>query len=166
MAIVLKNTYSNNILTETQNEPILYIASINTDGYALEMRNIIVRYIRETLNENTSEKYSCNKYMEIKYINHLAKDENDIYYNKEDGYWIIENEKEHNIILYQRKKIIGFVYNTIQINKLFSLTYKECPKIVPQVFKKTTEFDNFVNELTNRVATYNSTYKQKLNDAI
>ncbi len=144
MAVVLKNTYTKNLAGTS--EPLIYIDSINKENFIVEMYNIVIRYIRE----NTE----YIKEPSIKRIKHMANNENDIYYNKSSGYWILSNEKDNIVSLYLKKTIIGFVYNSIVVEKVFELTCKECQKIVPQVFKKSTLFDDFSSELSDRVSKY------------
>ena len=147
MAVVLKKTYPQGCKNISGTcEPLIYIDSINKDNFILEMYNIAIRYIRENV--------EYIKEPTIKRIKHMAKDENDIYYNKSNGYWIVSDEKEKIVSLYHKKTTIGLIYNSIQVDKIFELTCKECPKIVPQVFKKASLFDDFSSELSDRVLKY------------
>ncbi|VBB17618.1 hypothetical protein YASMINEVIRUS_81 [Yasminevirus sp. GU-2018] len=125
--------------------PVIYVDSINCDSYNSEMHNICVRHIRE----NTVSKDDSFKRDE-----HIAKDENDIYYKKKDGLYYIPNEKTRTFVVYKRTTSTGYVYNSTTVEKLFTLTCVECKRIVPQVFKKTTLFDDFSSELRTKVTDY------------
>ena len=83
----------------------------------------------------------------------MAKDYNDIYYNKKDGYWIIINENtlsEKVISLYKRKTNIGMLFNTYSINLVFTLSAMECSRIVPIISNEKNTADNFVDELKKK----------------
>jgi hypothetical protein len=146
MAIVLRTPYLQNVAGCT--ESAFYVDTINKNSFIAEMYNLCVKYIREKT--NTSNLHNGV----FKRENFMASDAKNIYYDKEDGFWIIADEKERIITLYKRITFRGRIYNSTYVEKLFTLTCQECPKIVPQVFKKTTLFENFTEELTAKVLTY------------
>jgi len=146
MAIILKTPYLQEVAGSI--EPVEYVDSINKDSFVAEMYNLCIKYIRE----NTVE--TDNKVTTFKRENFSAKSENDIYYDKVDGFWMIANEKEKVITLFKRKTLVGRIYNSTLVEKIFKLECKECPKISPKVFVKTSVFDNFSKELSNRVADF------------
>ena len=140
MATILKETFNNNVSTGLA-KPVLYVDSMKPNSYVFEMYNMTVRYIRE--------KKETDGLSIIKRQDHMAKDENDIYYNKKDGYWIVSDEKK--VTLYQKHTRVGNIYNSYDMNKIYVMTCHECPRVVPQVFKKSTLFDDFSNELKDSV---------------
>ena len=143
MAILLKNTYINYIPQLA--EPVLYIDSCNLDSYMAEMYNMTVKYIRENTESNDTTKRE----------KHMAIDENDIYYNKLDGYWILGDAKNFTVTLYQKKTMNGVIYNSVQVDKIYRMECKKCPRIVPQFIKKPPSlYDNFLSELTSSVANF------------
>jgi hypothetical protein len=138
MAVVLKRSNQTNF---TESEPVLYIDSINAEGYIAEMYNITVRYIRENTQQLDKE---------VKKENHTALDENDIY-KKIDGYWAVYDGKDKSVSLYLKKTLFGMIYNSVVVEKIFILTCKKCPKIIPQLVNKPSKFENFQMELISRV---------------
>jgi len=145
MAIVLIKKYSDNI-SNIQDQPLVYVDSINSESYLAEMYNYTTKYIRES--------DESKNHLIVKRINHMAKDENDIYYNKKDGLWIVSDEKQCILTLYKKTTRKGYLYNSIYMDKIFTLSYKKCSKIVPQVFKKTSKHDNFKMELAEKVLSF------------
>lgn len=121
-------------------EPVLYIDSINKSSYKDEMINYTLRYIRENNNTVIDDR---NEY--------ILYDSNKIN-NKKDGFWIVSDAE--NIVLYKKETIKGFIYNSVQINKIFILTSYVCPRIVPKIFKKPSLFDSFSDELKASVHSY------------
>lgn len=146
MAIILRTHYLQNVASST--EAVLYVDSINKDSFVAEMYNVCVKYIREKT--DTSNKQNTV----FKRENFIVGDEKKIYTDSQDGFWIVSNEKERIITLYKRITYRGRIYNSTYVDKIFTLTCQECPKIVPQVFKKSTLFENFTDELTARVSTF------------
>lgn len=146
MAIILRTPYLQEVAGAI--EPVEYVDSINKENFVSEMYNICIKYIRE----NTVD--SDKKVITFKRKNFTAKSENDIYYDKTDGFWMIANEKERVITLFKRKTLVGRIYNSILVEKIFKLECKECPRIIPTVFVNTSLFDNFSKELSDRVADY------------
>jgi hypothetical protein len=63
----------------------------------------------------------------------------------------VHDKKSQSLTLYIKQIVSGFIFNSINVSKIFTLTYKKCARVVPQIFKKTTQFDNFSLELANRV---------------
>ena len=130
---------------------VKYVDSINKSSYMEEMFNITIKYIRENSD--------VNNLVPFKKDNFMAKDYNDIYYNKKDGYWIIINENtlsEKVISLYKRKTNIGMLFNTYSINLVFTLSAMECSRIVPIISNEKNTADNFVDELKKKVSLYGS----------
>ncbi len=152
MAAIIKTTYTHNEVALVQ--AMTYIDSINKESYLTEMYSICIKYIREK-NENELNDTKKNNYKPMIRDQILAKDENDIFYNKVDGHWIIETEKNKIITLYQRRTLNGIIYNSTLVEKLFSLTYNECSRTVPKVFEKPqTPFENFSKELSEKVIAF------------
>jgi len=141
MAVILRKDY-NNLTTEQY--PVLYVDSINESGYISEMFNITMSFIRI----RDSHEIICNK---DKYI---ATDTNDILINKNNGLWVVYDEKLHTVTLYERKTSTGYIYNSNCIEKIFELTYHKCPRSVPIVFKKENKFESFDRELKESVSKY------------
>lgn len=136
MATILKYTPENqNIL------PVLYIDSINKSCYVDEMINYAIRYIRETTNNNISNRGD--------YITTTLEN---IHNNCDNGYWITIDEKE--VSLYKKETCVGNFYNSIYVNRIFTLSFSVCPRIVPKILKKTSLFDNFTDELKASVNSY------------
>src|SRR5947208_16541665 len=108
MAVILKTSYLQNVATPA--EPLIYVDTINNDGFIAEMYNICIRHIEEnTISPGITE---------FKRENFTAKDENDIYYNKKDGLWIISDEQTRIITLCKRTTSLGVIYNSIIIEKI------------------------------------------------
>lgn len=146
MAIVLRTSYHQNVAFPT--ECAIYVDSINKDSFVAEMYNFCVRHIREKTDTSNSQNVI------FKRENFMAEDEKNIYKDKKDGFWIVANEKDKIITLYKRVTYRGRIYDSTYVEKQFTLTCQECPKVVPQVFKKTSLFENFTEELTAKVSTY------------
>lgn len=145
MATIMKTNYHNNYALVA--ECAVYVDTINKDSYVAEMYNMCIKYIRtKTVINDESIVYKREKF--------LAIDETDIYYNKGDGYWIVANEKDKIITLCKRVTFKGMIYNTIYIEKIFTLTCNECPKIVPKIFKKPSTFETFTEELTTTILAF------------
>lgn len=146
MATVLK-TQDNHGVNDAL-ECVFYIDSINKESYIAEMYNYCVRYIREKTDISNSEP------MIFKREKFMASTETEIRNEKEDGFWIIGDEKNRIVTLYKRLTYAGRFYDSIYVNKVFTLTCQECSKIVPQVFKKSSLYEDFTEELTARVTTF------------
>jgi hypothetical protein len=147
MAIVLRTHYLQN--TPSSTEAVIYVDSINKDSYVAEMYNLCIKYIREKMDIFNTQ---C---VIFKRENFMACDEKNIYNDKQDGFWIIADEKERIVTLYKRITYRGrWFYDSTYIEKIFTLTCQECSKIVPKVFKKSTLYDNFTQELTMKVSTF------------
>lgn len=143
MSTILQETFNNNVSLGFP-KPIIYVDSINPSSYTSEMYNIAVRYIRSKKNADG---------VIIVRQSHMANDENDIYYNKQYGYWIVADEEKRTLTLYEKCQPTGLFYKC-NVNRIFTLTCCECPRIVPQVFKKTNLYDDFSNELKESVRKY------------
>ena len=118
-------------------KPILYIDSLNPNSVINEMRNYIVSYVRN-LND-----YNFDRYI---YKDMLLKNYNDIY-DKIDGYYCTESSDSKIIILHHKNTELGYIYNTINIKKIFKLSFEVCKRIVPLIEKETNEFITFEDEL-------------------
>jgi hypothetical protein len=150
MAVILKTSFTLNNTPEPI-EPVLYVDTINKDAFVAEMYSFCLGHIRK--NTDTTDPSVVSK---IKRENFIVDNENDIYYNKKDGFWMISNEKTKVVTLYKRTTLVGYLYNTIEVKKIFTLSCIECPRVVPRVFTKPTLFDNFAEELSMSVANYRS----------
>lgn len=150
MATILKQNYKNDTIDGTL-QPIIYVDSVNDTSYIKEMYSIIVKYIRQN-NMNINKNNDDQKI--VKKTNHMANDYNDIYYNKKDGYWIIFDDKNKSVTLYIKQISTGFIYNSYSVNKIFTLSYVKCPRIVPLLFDKKDKHGNFLDELKFSVKRY------------
>lgn len=150
MATIVKTLYIKDIVTSMI--PVCYIDTINKNGFMAEMYNWCMRYIRENSDADKTTKtiYDQN----FKRENYMATDQQNIYNNKEDGFWFVVNEKETHITLYKRETYKGVIYNSTYVTKILTLTCHECPRIVPQFVKERTLFENFSDELNAKVATH------------
>ena len=137
MAAIIKTNYAQNVQGSV--EALTYIDSINKESYMTEMYTICLKYLREKKEMDTNILH----FEPLKRERLMAGDEKDIWYNKNDGYWIIETDN-HTLTLYQRQTLVGKIYNSTLVDKLFTLTYSECSRTVPKVFEKTSPFDNFI----------------------
>lgn len=153
MAVILRTThqYQSGTSDSENNNPILYVDSINRDSYISEMHNMCVQYIRAK-SINTIEFISIND--DVSRNERIAKDESDVYYNKKDGYYYTINEDTRVFVMYNKNTYPGYIMDTITVEKLFTLTCVECKRIVPQVFKKNTVFEDFTAELKTKVMDY------------
>jgi hypothetical protein len=138
MAVILKTQY----LPEASTTAVLYVDSINSESYMSEMLGIATRFIRENS--------PCGPIVKSK--DHMAKDKKDIT-TKKDGMWIVPNGTS-GISVYKKRTNYGYIYNTSSIDLLFDLIYTKCSKVVPQVYKTTSLFDDFKSELADRVGQY------------
>src|SRR5947207_1139886 len=125
MAIILKTPYTQNIANNQ--EPLIYVDSINKESFVAEMYNYCIKYIRE---KRIASNTATSEYKREKF---LAKDETDIYKNKPDGFWIVSDEKNRIITLCSRITYRGRIYDSTYVEEVFTLSCKECAKIVPQV---------------------------------
>jgi len=142
MAAILRTT----IVDNKQNTiSVLYIDSINRSSWIVEMYNYTIRYIREN-SDSVDRPIDRNVLM--------AKDYDDIYHNRKDGFWIVADDMNNTVSLYKRCTSIGKLYNSVYIDLIFVLNWSECPRIVPKIFKTTTLFDNFTDELKLSVAKF------------
>jgi hypothetical protein len=123
---------------------VFYVDTINKDSFITEMYGYCIRYIRERIAADSK----------VEHKKYLARDENDIYYNKLDGHWLISDEKNKVVTLYVKTTWHGWVHNSVTVKKIFMLTCKECPKLVPRIPKKKSMFEDFTQELTEKVLIY------------
>jgi hypothetical protein len=141
MSVVTKQLYN-----PPSSEPVMFIDSVNMNTYLVEMYSICNRHIRnndKTINDNNP----------LKKETLIVKDEESIK-TKEDGFWIIADEKNYVITLYKKTTISGYLYNYPTIEKVFTLTCKTCPRVVPQLFEKTNNDYSFIKELNNKIQDY------------
>src|ERR1044071_4024447 len=108
MAVILKTPFLQNG-TMGPVDPMLYVDSINKDSYIAEMYNLCINYIRENTKSPSITEFKRDHYMAI--------NENEIYYNKTDGFWIVGNEKDKVVTLYMRKTLTGIFYNSTLVEK-------------------------------------------------
>jgi hypothetical protein len=137
MATILKEEFANNV-SKGIPFPFIYVDSINQDSYVAEMYNATIKFIRENIDYDGISNINKSDYM--------AKDYNDIYYNKKDGFWIVSDEDNNIIELYKKETNVGKIYNNYNVNKIYKLTCHKCPRIVPKVFKKTSKYDSIANK--------------------
>lgn len=138
MAVVLKNIYISNVLQCTQS--IAYIDSSKTDDYIEKMYDVVMNYIRINVFDNEMTQKE----------NYIALNEKDILNNKPDGFWIVSDEKNFIITLFQKRTSQGFIYNNVSIEKLFVLTCEKCQRIVPN--QKQSLFNILNDSLTQKVS--------------
>jgi hypothetical protein len=170
MAVIFKDSYTKNISLGLP-QALVYVDSINGDSFVAEMYNITMQYIRKDQDDKdkpddgswiftstdsgskpTAQYNPKSKDIGTKRDNYMAKNEDDIRCNKMDGLWIVSNEPERIVTLYRKTTLVGTFYNSIYLDKIFMLTCKPCPRIVPQLVTKLSHFENFQTELTLRVA--------------
>ena len=149
MALIQKISYTNNVKENKMAE--LYIDSINEYNYMHELYGIIIRYIRTKTN-------TIMLFEDLE-KDHIAKDENDIYYNRPVGYWIVKNSNK-SITLYNKTLTTGYIYNSTYIERLFDLEIEKCPKVIPQIKKKTTHFEDFTTELKTNVEQFKNRHQR------
>jgi hypothetical protein len=156
MAIILQEKYDVDNYINGVIDPVLYVDSINEESFIVEMNAIILRYISNNplLSRGQHQGIGATIKSPQSFDNLIANDEDDIYKNKLNGYWIVYNKSKQSLSLYIKHTEIGYLYNGINVNKIFTLTYKKCVRVVPQIFKKTTKFENFSRELADRVGKY------------
>jgi len=142
MATILKTIISNNVQNTIA---ICYVDSMTKSSYMNEMINHTVKYIRENITP-VDQPINRNDRMALNY--------QDIQYNRNDGYWIVEDLENNMVTLYKRSTSIGNLYNSVYVEKIFSLTFNECPRIVPKILKPNTLFENFTDELKLSVSNF------------
>jgi len=147
MATISRQNFNDNGTEIGVPTPILYVDSMNYSSFAAEMYSYTTRSIREQLGKDYNGEPVIRE-------EHMAKDENDIYHNKTDGYWIVCDEEKKILSLYKRETSVGNIYNSVYVTKTYTLTCTECPRIVPKVFKETTIFEDFTSELKKTVRSY------------
>lgn len=149
MATISRKNFAYEEKIATSATPVFYVDSMNQGSFVAEMYSYTVKFIREQLDE--SNQYKGGPVIRTEC---MAEDENDIYSNKPDGFWIVSDEKANIVSLFKRTTSVGSLYNSVYVSKVFTLTCTECPRIVPKVFKQTTLFDNFTSELKQSVSAY------------
>ncbi len=99
-----------------------YIDSNDQNLYLSEMLKICIKYIKDIDKSFKPE----NKI--------FAKDLDDIYNNKNDGFWIVHRKirDEIKMYVYQRETKVGILYNTYEVHNHFDLMTIKCPKIVEE----------------------------------
>ena len=142
MAIIIRTPYTHNIAQPI--EPLLYIDQVNRSGYIAEMYGIVTRYLRDTL--------EC----EIELNTYMADNIEQITFSKDTGYWVVEHPD--TVTLYEKTTPSGILYNGVGVEKVFSLSAYQCPRVVPRVVPrvsaKSSPFDNLKNELFHSVTAY------------
>jgi hypothetical protein len=139
-------------------EPVIYVDSINASGHMAEVYNQTVRYIRE------HTPITDDKEIHIKRENHSVKDEKKIG-EKPDGYWFVADEKKKCLTLYKKTTIGGYLCYYPNVEKVYTMTCVDCPKVVPSIIKKNDLFTDFSKELKDRVAAFGRrTNSMKLDD--
>lgn len=146
MAIVLRKDFIKTLSESDVPYPLLYVDTINENGIVNEMYNLTMAYIRTNIEEEDSRQYKREDF--------IAKDYNDIYYNKTDGFWILYDKNNNILSLFKKETHVGYIYNKIYVTKQYEITYKKCPRLVPRVFKKSDKFADFDTELKTRVNQY------------
>lgn len=149
MAIIMKNNYTDYLVGET---PLIYIDSPNELNYRKEVYNQICRYVREVRTKD-----EMKKNIEVFKDDIYAEDYNDIYYNKPDGYWFVEDKEVAT--LYKKNTALGYVYNGITVSKLFDLRVLKCGKVVPKFAANPDFYEEFAKELKEKVKNIHSPKK-------
>jgi len=113
------------------NKPLIYVDSINETSYYNEMKNILNSFIREK---------------NIEYTKLKTQDE------ISDGYFIIDNKTTIELFKKQTNRTY-YIFTNCNIERILFLNYVKCKKTVPIIMKKeNTLFENFQDELKNRVS--------------
>lgn len=146
MAAILQTIYKGNGIPEST-KSIMYVDTINKDGIMTEMYSYCIKYIRE----HSTSKLITNpdQIVQFKKEQFVAKDENDIYYNKIDGYWIVNNDDA--ITMYEKRTSYGMIYNSIVVAKIFTITGCQCPRVVPKIITKESSITDFNQELIAKI---------------
>jgi hypothetical protein len=146
MAAILQSIYKSDGVAEPT-KSVMYVDTINKDGIMTEMYSYCVKYIRE----HSTSKLITNpdQIIQFKKEQFVAKDENDIYYNKSDGYWIVDINA--NIMMYEKKTLYGRFYNSTTVTKIFTITSCQCPRIVPKIITKESSIADFNQELIAKI---------------
>jgi len=146
MAAILQTIYKGDGTSEPT-KSIMYVDTINKDGIMTEMYSYCVKYIRE----HSTSKLITNpdQIIQFKKEQFVAKNENDIYYNKLNGYWIVENND--TIIMYEKKTLYGMIYNSTVVAKIFTITSCQCPRTVPKIITKESSITDFNQELIAKI---------------
>lgn len=154
MAVIYREDFKKD-LSINPREAVAYVDSRNSDSYLIEMYNYTCKYIRES----TSLK-------NVKKELHLAKNINDIYKNKSDGYWFIVDKSNRVIELYKKYISVGYIMNSINVEKIFILTCTpNVPRIVPRIINKSNGaclHDNLMSEIFS--ATEKVRNRKKINN--
>ena len=145
--VVMKTTYDE-YGQQVSYKPVLYVDSINGIGQMAEVYGLTIRFIRENTHSVPSVQGNV---IDVKRENHVAKDEKSIS-KKPNGYWFVADEKNRSLTLYKKTTTAGYLYSYPTVQKVFMLNCSECPKVVPQVGKKNTLFEDFSQELISKVA--------------
>lgn len=144
MATLLKTTFKNELpVSGSINVPELYVDSINSTSYLTELHNYCAKFIRTNTDSETESK------------SRLVKDEKEIS-TKDNGYWYTFDEKSQTITMYKKSQSLGYIYNSSIVEKVFTMTYVKCPKVVPKVFTEKNIFNDFSQELKEKVLSRSS----------
>ena len=136
MAVILKTPYSQNIFyqeIEKSSEPLLYVDTTNKEGFITTIYELCMGL---SIRNNTD---CCKLIGELKRESYVAENLNDIRYKKEDGLWMIPNEKNMEITMYERRTAKGVFYTTSYVTKLFTISYKECEKFWRRALRRRRE---------------------------
>lgn len=147
MAFVVMTSYiKGNVEFEDTVKPVLYIDSPNRESDPREMMSWCMRYIREhSIINDKNEERKLDSYI-VKMVEDIQK--------MEDGYYMTYDNKKRIITLYRKYTIKGYFYDGTHIDKIFTLKSVEGSKVVPQVLKTTSKFEDFSNELKATVQAY------------
>jgi hypothetical protein len=126
--------------------PFIYIDSINTSSYMKEMISYTLKHIREVSGADYFDSIT-----DLKPSDHMAKNEQQIYKSKKDGFWIVTDELYDTLTLYKRETSTGTLWNSVYVSKIYSMRIVKCPKIVPKVFEKVDKHQSFIAELRTQV---------------
>ena len=132
-------------------KPGLYIDSVNEGRYDRELLSFLSGLIRKN--------YLDQSNAEFKSQDHIAEDANDIYYNKEDGFWLVRSEIKTEddtvkcVEVYKRDTSEGYVYNGYYVTPLLRAYVVKCPKVVPRFVpdEEKSLHTRFIDELRRRV---------------
>lgn len=157
MAAIVKTDYTSSM---PDSIPVLYVDSMIERSFDVEMKSLMSKYIRtlSTTTTATNNTHDAKDVGSVTIGKYLAKDENDIRYNKNDGLWVVDDRTNTSLTLYRRKTNHGYLYNTVDVSKKIKLSFHKCKRVVPQILKKESLFDTFQNELASKVSEYKNKY--------
>lgn len=128
--------------------PLYYVDSENMTGYTTSMHGVCLTFIRKNIDKN-------NLSDDIRKKDHCVKNVDKIYEKSKDGYYYTADENNNIFVMYKKTLCTGYIYNSIIVEKIFSLKCTKGNRICPKVFEKSTDkYIDFVSELKNRTSDY------------